>query len=152
MHVLCIVQSLTVSGDDVTMTSAGQSVTSVVRSERVGSDGPPPPAEYHRHHHRDDDERAGVKELNELIVCGVCDGYLIDATTVSHCLHSCTSMAQHSQYIITLTRRCQLLGIREYIKTQVVQVVRNVPRAPYYCYGNSLPYGITQLLPATKQR
>ncbi len=30
-----------------------------------------------------------VKELNELISCHLCKGYLIDATTVVECLHSC---------------------------------------------------------------
>ena len=34
--------------------------------------------------------RPRVEQLNEFIVCGLCDGYLIDATTVAHCLHSCT--------------------------------------------------------------
>jgi len=34
--------------------------------------------------------RPRLEQFNQFIVCGLCDGYLIDATTVAHCLHSCT--------------------------------------------------------------
>ena len=30
-----------------------------------------------------------VRDVNENIVCCVCFGYLIDATTITECLHSC---------------------------------------------------------------
>ena len=33
--------------------------------------------------------RPRLEPLNQFIVCGLCDGYLVDATTVAHCLHSC---------------------------------------------------------------
>lgn len=30
-----------------------------------------------------------LQTINPHITCGICDGYLIDATTVDECLHSC---------------------------------------------------------------
>lgn len=30
-----------------------------------------------------------LRELNTFITCGICDGYLIDATTITECLHTC---------------------------------------------------------------
>lgn len=30
-----------------------------------------------------------MKELNEHIVCCLCAGYFIDATTITECLHTC---------------------------------------------------------------
>lgn len=30
-----------------------------------------------------------LKELNEELLCSLCQGYLIDATTISDCIHSC---------------------------------------------------------------
>ena len=30
-----------------------------------------------------------LRDLNEYIVCSVCNGYIVDATTVTECLHSC---------------------------------------------------------------
>lgn len=30
-----------------------------------------------------------MKELNEHIVCFLCAGYFIDATTITECLHTC---------------------------------------------------------------
>lgn len=33
--------------------------------------------------------RARCEELNEFIKCTLCDGYLIDATTITECVHSC---------------------------------------------------------------
>ena len=30
-----------------------------------------------------------IKDLNDLITCSLCNGYLIDATTIIECLHSC---------------------------------------------------------------
>jgi len=38
-----------------------------------------------------------VDQLNQFLVCGLCDGYLIDATTVAHCLHSCKSLSTASK-------------------------------------------------------
>lgn len=32
-----------------------------------------------------------MKELNEHIVCCLCAGYFIDATTITECLHTCES-------------------------------------------------------------
>ncbi|KAI7693494.1 Polycomb group RING finger protein 1 [Sarcoptes scabiei] len=37
----------------------------------------------------DQEERKFVKDLNEFISCYLCKGYLIDATTIIECLHSC---------------------------------------------------------------
>lgn len=34
-------------------------------------------------------EKPLIKELNEHIVCPLCRGYLVDATTLVECLHSC---------------------------------------------------------------
>ena len=33
--------------------------------------------------------RARCVDLNEFISCIICNGYLIDATTVTECLHTC---------------------------------------------------------------
>lgn len=30
-----------------------------------------------------------LRELNPFITCGICGGYLIDATTITECLHTC---------------------------------------------------------------
>ena len=30
-----------------------------------------------------------IKELNSHILCVLCGGYLVDATTIVECLHSC---------------------------------------------------------------
>ena len=35
------------------------------------------------------ERRIRLKTLNEHIVCTICTGYLIDATTVTECLHTC---------------------------------------------------------------
>lgn len=32
-----------------------------------------------------------IMELNDLLCCRLCGGYLIDATTIIECLHSCKS-------------------------------------------------------------
>lgn len=34
-----------------------------------------------------------IKDLNEHIVCYLCAGYFIDATTITECLHTCESQA-----------------------------------------------------------
>ena len=31
-----------------------------------------------------------LQTLNSHIICKICGGYLIDATTVTECLHTCT--------------------------------------------------------------
>ena len=35
------------------------------------------------------ERRIKLKLLNKHIVCAICGGYLIDATTVTECLHTC---------------------------------------------------------------
>ena len=30
-----------------------------------------------------------VKDLNEHITCFICGGYLVDATTITECIHTC---------------------------------------------------------------
>lgn len=30
-----------------------------------------------------------VREYGDLITCSICKGYIIDATAVKHCLHTC---------------------------------------------------------------
>lgn len=37
----------------------------------------------------------GLNEFNELISCHLCKGYLIDATTIVECLHSCELLKPH---------------------------------------------------------
>lgn len=34
-----------------------------------------------------------IKDLNEHIVCYLCAGYFIDATTITECLHTCESQS-----------------------------------------------------------
>lgn len=34
-----------------------------------------------------------LKSLNNHIMCGICNGYFIDATTVTECLHTCKLFA-----------------------------------------------------------
>lgn len=34
-------------------------------------------------------ERTKLVEINSHLTCNLCKGYLIDATTISECLHSC---------------------------------------------------------------
>ena len=38
----------------------------------------------------DMEQRIKIKELNEFITCSICSGYLINASTVTECLHTCT--------------------------------------------------------------
>lgn len=33
--------------------------------------------------------RVKIKDLNEHIVCCLCAGYFVDATTITECLHTC---------------------------------------------------------------
>ena len=35
------------------------------------------------------DRKVRLKDLNEHISCFICHGYLIDATTLTECLHTC---------------------------------------------------------------
>lgn len=42
----------------------------------------------HQHH-----PQLKLKELNSHLVCGICSGYLVDATTIVECLHSCEYIA-----------------------------------------------------------
>ena len=35
------------------------------------------------------DDGASLGSMNPHLVCGLCDGYLVDATTITECLHSC---------------------------------------------------------------
>ena len=37
------------------------------------------------------EKKVQLNELNEFIICGVCSGYLINASTVTECLHTCKS-------------------------------------------------------------
>lgn len=37
-----------------------------------------------------------IKDLNEHIVCYLCAGYFIDATTITECLHTCEFQFQVS--------------------------------------------------------
>lgn len=30
-----------------------------------------------------------IKDLNDIIICSICNGYLIEATTITDCLHAC---------------------------------------------------------------
>jgi len=30
-----------------------------------------------------------LKNINENFQCGICQGYIIDATTITECIHSC---------------------------------------------------------------
>ena len=48
---------------------------------RRGDDGTSPQEEV----------KVKMKELNEHIVCCLCAGYFIDATTITECLHTCES-------------------------------------------------------------
>ncbi len=36
------------------------------------------------------EQKIKMKELNEFITCSICSGYLINASTVTECLHTCT--------------------------------------------------------------
>jgi hypothetical protein len=33
--------------------------------------------------------RRRLKDLNDIITCSICNGYLIEATTINDCLHAC---------------------------------------------------------------
>ena len=41
------------------------------------------------------EQRIKMKELNEFITCSICSGYLINASTVTECLHTCTLNARN---------------------------------------------------------
>lgn len=63
-----------------------------------------------------------VKDFNQFITCHLCQGYLIDATTIIECLHSC-KLSLYCIYSICLTKflsyrlplmHCQALGQGHY--------------------------------------
>ena len=33
--------------------------------------------------------RGGIRDLNPHVVCSLCAGYFVDATTITECLHTC---------------------------------------------------------------
>ena len=33
--------------------------------------------------------RGGIRDLNPHVVCTLCAGYFVDATTIAECLHTC---------------------------------------------------------------
>ena len=37
------------------------------------------------------ERRLGLDELRANLTCALCQGYLIDATTINECMHTCTS-------------------------------------------------------------
>ncbi|XP_055849164.1 protein suppressor 2 of zeste [Episyrphus balteatus] len=53
---------------------------------------PPPPKHHqhqkHLHHHQQQRQKLKVKDFNDVIVCNLCRGYLINATSVDICEHS----------------------------------------------------------------
>lgn len=44
-----------------------------------------------------------LKTLNCHITCKICRGYLVDATTVTECLHTCLYLTFHTQTFIFLS-------------------------------------------------
>ena len=46
-----------------------------------------------------------LRELNPFITCGICSGYLIDATTITECLHTCKYiMISTCDFLVLLNR------------------------------------------------
>lgn len=40
-----------------------------------------------------------VRDYNELIICSICKGYIIDATTINSCLHTCKYFKHSFKYL-----------------------------------------------------
>lgn len=58
---------------------------------------------YNQHFLQQEKVKLKIKDLNEHIVCYLCAGYFIDATTITECLHTCESLLYASNQI---TRCC----------------------------------------------
>lgn len=52
------------------------------------------------------ERRIKLKTLNEHIMCAICSGYLIDATTVTECLHTCKFI------MVLFCWSCYVVGIK----------------------------------------
>ncbi|ESN93102.1 hypothetical protein HELRODRAFT_69521 [Helobdella robusta] len=61
-----------------------------------------------------------IKDMNDLITCSLCSGYLVDATTITHCMHTCcpkclkrtaassNSDAKKNNYTTTTSKKIKL--------------------------------------------
>lgn len=54
-----------------------------------------------------------IKDLNDIIICSICNGYLIEATTISDCLHAC------KYFIIYIFER----KLKTYIKFRFIELL-----------------------------
>ncbi|NWS42411.1 PCGF1 protein, partial [Probosciger aterrimus] len=53
--------------------------------------------------YRGEEVKVKMKELNEHIVCCLCAGYFIDATTITECLHTCDSSKDKSKAVLQVS-------------------------------------------------
>jgi hypothetical protein len=71
------------------------------------------------------ERRIKLKTLNSHITCKICRGYLIDATTVTECLHTCKYPLEHFCLIIShlvFARLCRK-GWTEFIYLRICPVL-----------------------------
>ena len=52
-----------------------------------------------------------IRELNPHIVCALCAGYFIDATTISECSHTCEYLASKFYLVINCFLRISSLPV-----------------------------------------
>lgn len=77
--------------------------------------------------------RLRMADLNASLICTLCSGYLIDATTIIECLHSCKYVFVHPcihyKLIVLVCRSCivRYLESNKYCPTCDVQVHKTKP-------------------------
>ena len=57
-----------------------------------------------------------LAELTPYILCSICKGYFIDATTITECLHTCKYQCFHSKNLVASVTKKQLFRCSYFTK------------------------------------
>lgn len=71
-----------------------------------------------------------IKDLNEHIVCYLCAGYFIDATTITECLHTCESVNPNMFCVHAVTGLMQSLFLFAVCKSCIVKYLQTSKYCP----------------------
>ncbi|KAG9344113.1 hypothetical protein JZ751_012595 [Albula glossodonta] len=77
----------------------------------------------------EEEAKVKIKDLNEHIVCYLCAGYFIDATTITECLHTCEDKRIKEFY--------QSRGLERIIQPSSENAVPDVGGLPYTSFDHS---------------
>lgn len=64
-----------------------------------------------------------IKDLNEHIVCYLCAGYFIDATTITECLHTCEFNQSAYVFLCNLMRKLLSAVLHEKARVELEEVI-----------------------------